>query len=211
MIRRWWKTVWPWLITRTAQGLIKVVLWTCRIEYVGTAKFFSIAQKQACVLMLWHDRLALVAPLLLRVPGATALSYTAFVSASRDGQLVNEICASYPNVRIISVSHDGRHHALRALIQQLQTKQEVLLITPDGPRGPRHQVKPGLAMAARKATAPVIPFSWSTSRFWQLRTWDRMMFPKPFSKIVVTFGTPLTMTGEDDDQRLEDGLQAAST
>lgn len=207
MIRARLKALWPRVIARAAQALIKALLWTCRIEYVGVANFIAVAQKQACVLMLWHDHLALIAPLLRRHQETSHLSYTAFVSASRDGQLVNEICASYPNCRIISVAHDGRHHALRALIHQLKSRQEVLLITPDGPRGPRHRVKPGLALAARKANAPIISFSWSATRFWQLNTWDRMMFPKPFSTIVVRFGSPITMVGDNaDDQRLEDEL-----
>lgn len=212
--KSWRPTLTRWL-ARTAQVMIKMVLWTCRVEYIGLDRFLKTAQTQACVLMLWHDQLALVAPLFRRRSELAHLPYSAFVSASRDGQLVREICACYPNCRVISVAHHSRHHALRALIQQLQTRQEILLITPDGPRGPRRQMKGGLALAARKAEAPVIPFSWSASRCWRLNTWDQMAFPLPFSKVVVKFGDGVKINeaaeaveATTDDNRLEEALQA---
>lgn len=205
-MRKWLRSLWIRAIARVVQGLLKMVLRTCRVDYVGIDNFLAVAQKQACVLMLWHEHLALVAPLLSRHPEAVKLAYAAFISASRDGLLLNELCARYPNCRILSVAHDRRHHALRAMIHQLQTRSEVLLITPDGPRGPPHRVKPGLAIAARKADSPVFPLRWTASREWRLNTWDRMRFPKPFSRIVVHFGPPAKMTGEKDDRRLEETL-----
>lgn len=196
------------LLIRLAHGLIRLLLFTCRIRIIGLESFLKVAEKQPCALMLWHDRLALIGPLGWRY--ASHLSYAAFVSASRDGQLVTEICESYPHCRTISVSHDKRHHALRELINQLTTRHEVLLITPDGPRGPRHQVKPGIALAAKRAEAPVIPVSWSASRFWQLKTWDKMIFPKPFSKIVLHFGDPIWLEDAQNETRLEQELLKAT-
>lgn len=200
--------VWPQVVITLGQGLIRLLLWTCRVKIEGQEDFLQAAEKGACVLMFWHDRLALIGPLGWRF--GSHLAYAAFVSASRDGRLVNAICQSYPHCRIISVAHDGRHHALRELIQQLKERHEVLLITPDGPRGPRHKVKPGVALAARLAKVPVIPFSWSVSRYWQLRTWDQMLFPKPFSTIIARFGAPVIVTGDIDEAYLEKQLTQLS-
>lgn len=186
------------------QVLIRLLLRTCRLEVRGLEGFLATANAGACVLMLWHDRLALMAPIGWRC--APHLAYAAFVSASRDGRLITEICESYPNCRVITVSHDGRHHALRTLIQQLRTRKEVLLMTPDGPRGPRHKVKAGLALAARTADVPVVPFTWSASRFWQLGSWDRLILPKPFSKVVVQFGQPIHVDDEGGEAQLENAL-----
>lgn len=208
MLKRLRSEFLPKVAIKLGQGLIRLLLWTCKVKIEGQESFLPTAEKGACVLMFWHDRLALIGPLGWRF--GSHLAYAALVSASRDGRLVNEVCQSYPQCRIISVSHDGRHHALRELIQQLKERHEVLLITPDGPRGPRHKVKPGIALAARLAKVPVIPFSWSASRYWQLGTWDKMIFPKPFSTIVARFGAPVLVTGDIDEVYLEEQLSRLS-
>ena len=68
-----------------------------------------------------------------------------------------------------------------------------MVITPDGPRGPKHVIKPGAVYVARKSKAFLLPFSWSSSRSWKLKTWDQMEIPKPFSKVVCVFGEPFTV------------------
>jgi lysophospholipid acyltransferase (LPLAT)-like uncharacterized protein len=191
-------------ITRLSQGAIRLLLWTCKVKIEGLEHFLSAANTGPCVLMLWHDRLALIGPIAWRF--APHLRYAAFVSASRDGKMIHEICASYPHCRVIRVPHDGRHLALREMIQQLRKRQEVLLITPDGPRGPRHKVKPGLGLAARMTQVPVVAFSWSASRFWQLNTWDKFLIPKPFSTITVRFGPALELRKAEDEAILEENL-----
>ncbi|HRD56379.1 MAG TPA: DUF374 domain-containing protein, partial [Parachlamydiaceae bacterium] len=88
--------------------------------------------------------------------------------------------------------HDARHKALRKMINYLKHGREIVIITPDGPKGPRYQVKPGVALAARESQAKIIPFTWTASRFWQLKTWDKLLLPKPFSKIVIDLGNPIS-------------------
>ena len=63
-------------------------------------------------------------------------------------------------------------------------------MTPDGPRGPRYQCKPGALTAAEMTGAKVIGISWSASRFFQLGSWDKMVIPLPFSKIIVSLSDP---------------------
>jgi len=63
-------------------------------------------------------------------------------------------------------------------------------ITVDGPRGPRQQAKPGVLAVARKTGAWVVPVCVAYEQAWQLRTWDRMLVPKPFSALVVRYGAP---------------------
>lgn len=195
-------------MTRIGQAGIRVLMWTCKVKIEGLEHFLNAAEKGACIVTLWHDRLILVGPIAWKC--APHLAYAAFVSASRDGKIINEICASYPHCRVIRVPHNGRHHALREMIHQLRKKKEVVLITPDGPRGPRHEVKPGLALAARTTQAPIISFTWSASRFWQLKSWDKLLIPQPFSKVVVRFGPPMELQKADDEGRIEEELKRAT-
>ena len=145
----------------------------------------------------------LVAPVFLHY--APKFTYTAFISQSRDGEPLALFTNSFKNGRTIRVRHNAKHEALKAMIDRLKNSQEVLLVTPDGPRGPRYQVKPGVAMAAQETSAQVFPFSWSADRFWQLNSWDKMIFPKPFAKIHAKIGEPIQVLNEssvDEQSRL---------
>lgn len=171
-----------------AKFALKLILMTCRVRFVDSCGFTERSRKGGCVLLLWHNRIALVHHYLWKQGGINL--YTLVVSASRDGRLLSGMTMTNPYSRVIQVPAKRRHHALKEMVQALKRK-EVLLVTPDGPRGPRYEVKPGALYAAQSADAELIPFSYSVSRFWQLKSWDRMIIPKPFSKIVVGVGQAL--------------------
>jgi lysophospholipid acyltransferase (LPLAT)-like uncharacterized protein len=71
-------------------------------------------------------------------------------------------------------------------------------ITPDGPKGPRGVCKKGVVILAQKTGLPVYPLTYSTKGRWQLRSWDGMIIPKPFSRGVAIRGEPI-FVGRDDD------------
>ena len=79
---------------------------------------------------------------------------------------------------------------MRESIRLLEQKR-CLVITPDGPRGPRERVKPGVAQIAITAGAPVVPLAIGVDRCWRLKSWDGFIIPKPFSRVQVTIGSPL--------------------
>lgn len=182
----------PRMLAYGGKILLKALTLTCRVQVEGMEKFLIHAKKGNCILMLWHNRLMLVAPVFLRY--ASQFTYTAFISQSRDGEPLALFTNSFKNGRTIRVRHNAKHEALKMMIDRLKNSQEIILVTPDGPRGPRYQVKPGVAMAARETDAVVFPFSWSANHFWQLKSWDKMILPKPFSKIFVKIGEPIPLS-----------------
>ena len=167
---------------------MRLILLTCRIELQGFEQFIKNASKGKCILMLWHNRIAIAPEILIRY---TPFYFSPVISNSRDGEFLAILIGSYKVGKIIRVSHDSRHEAMHQLINHLNNSEEIVVITPDGPRGPRHVMKPGIAYAAKKANAAVIPVSWTATKFWQLKTWDQMMIPKPFSKIRFVIGWPI--------------------
>lgn len=158
----------------------------------GLDTFIKTAEKSPCLLMLWHSRLVLVPEILNS--HASQFIYTAFISKSQDGDPLAFLAESYASGRALRVPHNARHLALSQLIDSIKNKGEIIIITPDGPRGPRQVVKPGIVLAARETEANVFPFSWQAKRFWQLNTWDQMKIPKPFTSIDVTFGEPILLS-----------------
>jgi lysophospholipid acyltransferase (LPLAT)-like uncharacterized protein len=66
-----------------------------------------------------------------------------------------------------------------------------IAITPDGPRGPRQQLQPGVIRAAQLARVPILPVVAGCSRAWWPGGWDRFCVPKPFSRVRVVYGEPI--------------------
>lgn len=164
---------------------------TLRIELQGALEAKDAA-KGKLIIAIWHNKL-LLAPLLRRALPKTALA--AVVSNSSDGKLLAAFVATFRNTTSIFVAHNKRHKALLQMIDA-QDKGIALLITPDGPRGPCHQVKPGIFYTQQKTGATLLAMSWHASSYWQLNSWDKMQIPKPFSKVCITFSTATDATLE---------------
>jgi len=202
----------PFLYAWTLKFTLKVIGSTCTFHVEGLDVFQKTAAKKTCILLFWHNRLAMIPAILSLF--SPQFRYAALVSKSRDGQIIATLANSYRQGRSIRVPHNKRSEALRKLIRELKARDEIFLITPDGPRGPRYQMKPGVVLAAKATTATVFPLSWKASRYWRLKTWDRFILPKPFSKIHVKLGNPLNFpkhhqkrTLDEETKILEKALQ----
>lgn len=131
-------------------------------------------------LVLWHNRLFLAAEIVRRYRGGRP-SY-ALVSASQDGAWLSAFF-SLVGLRTVrgSSSRLGRE-AASALVETLRAGHDVGL-TPDGPRGPCYDLKPGGLIVARRARVPMLLIGAEFSSAWRLRSWDRFYLPKPFSRV----------------------------
>lgn len=183
------------VIAYVSKFSLRFVLSTCHLKVHGLEQFKKMAISEKCILMLWHNRLSLVSEILFKL--TPNFIFSAFISKSRDGDPLDVLANSYKTGKAIRVPHNRRHQALKELIESLKNSSDVIIITPDGPKGPRYVVKPGIALAAVETNAKIIPFTWSSSKFWQLNSWDKLMFPKPFSTISITFGNPISLNQEN--------------
>ena len=80
--------------------------------------------------------------------------------------------------------------ALKAMIREIRSGRDVAF-TPDGPRGPRFRVQPGIVQAAASTGVPILPVGYAVSRVKRLRSWDRFTIPKPFGRAIVLRGEPI--------------------
>lgn len=191
----------PFILAHCVKVVMRLLIATCKVEVKGLEKFVRVAQKERCMLTLWHNRLAIMPEILKK--HASQFVFCAFVSKSRDGELLARLANSYTMGRTLRVSQNARLKALKDLIRQIKKGEEIMVVTPDGPRGPRYQVKAGAIIAAKEAEALIIPVSWSSSRFFQLKSWDKLMFPKPFSRIIIAFGDPLNIDKNSSNVRTD--------
>lgn len=131
-------------------------------------------------IVLWHNRLFLSAEIVRRFrAGRTPY---ALVSASQDGAWLTAFF-SLAGLRTVrgSSSRLGRE-AASALVDTLRAGHDIG-ITPDGPRGPCYELKPGSVIVTRRARSPMLLVGGEFTSAWRLRSWDRFYLPKPFSRV----------------------------
>lgn len=132
----------------------------------------------------WHGR-QIILPLVRRQDTIHCL-----ISASRDGEYVARIAALFGKKSIRGSSSKGSTQALKAMMRALRSG-ECVAITPDGPRGPANEVKPGMVQMAQALGTPIVPVAFDASRKKIFASWDRFHLPLPFSTIAIVFGQPV--------------------
>jgi hypothetical protein len=178
---------------------------TSRIKVLGEEEYRKLKQAgKPVILLLWHGRLML-APYFFRNRGISAL-----VSPSRDGEIIARIALGW-RFRILRGS--GSHPMVRAWVEMRQDLRRggELIIIPDGPRGPDRVLKPGCLKLAQDTGAVLIPWSFSSSRKRDLKSWDRFLFFYPCSRIVSIYGKPITVSPALDEAEFESERQRVET
>ena len=147
--------------------------------------------KRRHVFLLWHEALL---PLLWQHRGQ---SIAIVVSEARDGQYLTDLALSWGYRAVRGSSTRGGIRALLGAVRELQEGYPVAF-TPDGPRGPRRQLKPGVVAAAQRGGAVIVPIHAEADRAWRLHSWDRFMIPQPFARVWIRYGRPFEVpSGED--------------
>lgn len=153
----------------------------------------------------WHTCI-IPATYLFRNCGVRVMS-----SNSYDGEYMGRIIRKFG---FVAVKGSSSRNAVRALLGLRRALDEgwTVAFSLDGPRGPRYKVKPGPVALARSAGVPLTMFHVAVDKAWVLNTWDRLIIPKPFSRVLIRFGKLIPIppdTTDEDLDRYTAELQAA--
>lgn len=164
--------------------LLKLVrLWGMSLRFETTPEDVRNASKcdQPVAYVLWHNRLFLASEIHRRYRGGRPLY--ALISASKDGAWLTAFFSVVGGLRAVrgSSSRLGRE-AASALVDVLRAGHDIG-ITPDGPRGPCYDLKPGVVIVPRRTGTPLLLVGGEFESAWQLKSWDRFYVPKPFSRV----------------------------
>jgi lysophospholipid acyltransferase (LPLAT)-like uncharacterized protein len=116
------------------------------------------------------------------------------ISQHADGELIAHTCRHLGLGTVRGSTTRGGVQALREILALKKSKHVV--VTPDGPRGPRRQVQPGLTFLASRAGLPLVPCCFGYRKAWRLNTWDRFVVPYPFSPVVGVMGEPIHLPAD---------------
>jgi lysophospholipid acyltransferase (LPLAT)-like uncharacterized protein len=197
-------------VSMIAAILVRVLGVTWRVRVVGAEELEPMWRAGTpLIYIVWHGRILLVPWLngrLRRAQGARAPIVLA--SRSRDGEIVTRFVTSFGLPVVRGSSSRGGGVALRALVAAIRGGSDVAIV-PDGPRGPREQLQPGVVALAALTGAPVVPLAVGARPAWRSRSWDRFLVPWPFARCVLAFGPTVRVDPEADRERAGKDLERA--
>lgn len=190
--------------------LLRLLTATYRIRVVeGGEHLDRLAENGGpAVLVGWHEAILAGGSHLLRELLRGRLRFTLLVSSSRDGEAMARIAARFDIPVVRGSTSRGALQGLRRLYRSLKRDRAIVALAPDGPRGPARVCQPGALLLAQLGEAPLVPLACAADRFWRLRSWDRMLVPKPFARIAVAVGAPLQVAPALGSTELRDEAEA---
>ena len=161
---------------------MRCLYYTCRCtqHLPEQAQAFLKGEKSG-IFIFWHGRMIMMP--FLKDKG----EFMALISHHGDGTLITTTMARFGIGAVRGSKSQGASDAVRNLVEVAQRGVNVA-ITPDGPRGPFQIAAPGAIYLAMRTGLPIVPLAFSASRSWRLRSWDKFMIPKPFSRISFVAG-----------------------
>jgi len=177
--------------------LVRLWIFTLRYRIVDRAGVLETPPEKPLLWAFWHNKLFLMPRLFERYfPGRLG---AALASASKDGEIISAFLERFGIRAIRGSSSRGGGRALIEMKRAMEAGY-IMAITPDGPRGPRYSISPGVIKLAQITGGLILPIHVTYSSYWQLKTWDGFMIPKPFSRIHITFDVlhevPATVVAE---------------
>ena len=179
--------------------------WRIRLEPADLVE----RSRRPGVYAVWHGRM-LVPAYALRGCGVSVM-----ISLHADGEVIARIVERLGFRTVRGSTTRGGPAALRDAVDVLRAGGAAAF-TPDGPKGPREVAQPGVVYAASRSGLPVFPVGVGARSAWTLGSWDRFRIPRPFTRVALVLGEPMTfppdLEGEALDaacRRLEASLRAA--
>ena len=141
-------------------------------------------QGERFIILSWHGKM------LLPIFAHRNLGICAMVSEHDDGEMIAQTIQRLGYTTVRGSSTRGGSKAFRQMLSRLK-KGVIGAILPDGPNGPRYEVKLGALLLAQRSDAWLLPVTFSSNKPITLRSWDRFTFWWPFAKLRMAYGEPI--------------------
>lgn len=184
-----------------AATLVRGLGTTLRLTVAGTeAVGRHWAPGRPVIYAVWHGQVLMVPWINERLRASHgARPATVLVSRSWDGEIVARYLSRFGLDSVRGSTSRGGREAGRALVAAVRRGHDIAVV-PDGPRGPRGQLQPGVVTLAALTGAPIVPLAVAARPALRLRSWDAFMIPWPFARCAVVFGPPLPVARDAEQE-----------
>ncbi len=185
------RKIWYAVLVALARAVLWLIWSSCRITVLKGIEHLDPARRREAPAMVvyWHQMHVMCAWLLVR-QARRGLPLAVLTSPSVSGEVPAAMIRRWGMHPVRGSSTRSAGEALREMFGVVATDRQSLVITADGPKGPRHEFKPGAILLARMSKAPVVPIAWAASRCTRWNSWDRFILPWPFCRVAVIVGEP---------------------
>ena len=181
-----------YLFTKIGKLLILLLYNTNKWNIEGEEHYKQlIEQRKSVIISIWHGRV------LTFVKQLAYKKYYAVAGTHFDAEIIARICANMGWNVIRGSSSDKGREAYEAILNTLNQPGSVVAMTPDGPKGPAKIPKAGLVKAAQRTGAFIIPAAAHSTRRWGFTNWDTFYVAKPFGRIEMIYGKPISFSEDD--------------
>jgi lysophospholipid acyltransferase (LPLAT)-like uncharacterized protein len=194
------------------QGALAFVTWaylwlvlkTVRWKHLDAdSELENLPKIGAAIGCIWHGTIPMVIAVKPMIAGREA---RILISLSPDGEFITQAAARHNMVAIRGSSAKGDKAkggaaAFRECLDWL-AGGGMLLVTPDGPRGPAEQMSMGVVRMARLSQTPVYMLGLAADPVFELNSWDRTKLPRPFGRGAIAWAGPFTAPADASEQDL---------
>ena len=178
--------------------LLKVILFliwrTCRVVHIDGEQYIARihSEGKACIPCYWHQH-HLFCTWFMRTWIKRGMKIGFLISPSVDGEIPARLAKSWGAEVIRGSTTRAGAQTMRDMYTIVVKQGISPVTTSDGPQGPIHVFKMGDILLSQFTQAPLLPLSYAADRFWQVNSWDKFIIPKPFARIAIVIGEPVTI------------------
>jgi len=188
-----------WLISWSAYLLLRLIGSTLRFKFKREGEEILDAAPEAYpgIYCFWHRTM---------IPAAYRFrnrQFAIMISQSFDGECIARIVEKLGFRPVRGSSSRGGATALLEMREELN-RGHLAVFTADGPRGPLYVAKPGAVLLAQNTGHKIYSFHVTVERAWILKSWDRMMIPKPFSRASLFLTAPFAVPSNLNEGQIEE-------
>jgi lysophospholipid acyltransferase (LPLAT)-like uncharacterized protein len=191
------------LLALVGATILRALFLTLRLRIEDRSGILSDGGKSPVIVCFWHNRILGITYAFDRIYPRHRSGVTVLTSPSRDGEILAQLVAAFGMGSVRGSSSRRGSRALLELVRLIRDGRDIA-VTPDGPRGPRYSLGPGIVLLAQSTGARIIPVHAKFSRCLRMKTWDGFIIPLPFSEVSVTIEDALQIPGELTGEEFEE-------
>ncbi len=193
------------LIASAIIVIIKALSFTYRVRISGRRELLlRLPDYDDCVILAaWHNRMFYLGSFIYRYLLKGKFKMAVLSSDSKDGEIGATIGRKSGLYVARGSSSRGGSAGMRSLYRAIVKEKHSIIILPDASKGPVYKAKIGVVALAKMTGKPIVPLSVWSNRQWRIRSWDRMIIPKPFARVEVVVGDELIVSREAAEAEIE--------
>ena len=177
------------LLSLLGRWIFQLLFFLNKVSVTGEENLLKLIKSgKPIMLCVWHGRL-------LFPSWYIRYHTTLHIISSRhaDSEILAHILRRWGYGLIRGSTNKGGMSVIREMTK-IFSKGGMIAVTNDGPKGPARIAKSGSIGLAIKNNVKIITVTGSATKYWQVKSWDRFMLPKPFGKIQIVVSAPMDIT-----------------